>query len=154
MLEVGCGRGAFASLLKAQQPSVRYQGLAFNQAAVQAACEAGHDVVCRTLSDEAAQRPGQHDLVCRFQVLEHVLDLLAFLRDSVAARRRGGLVLVTVPAEDSFIGQQGDAWLNRPPHHSWAAVRPLQPRPAASTANGRVRPACALERRLTPTDRG
>ena len=117
MLEVGCGRGAFASLLKAQQPSVRYRGLEFNQAAVQAACAAGHDVVCRTLSDGAAQRPGHHDLVCHFQVLEHVPDPLAFTRDSVAARRPGGLLLVAVPAEDRFIGQQRDAWLNMPPHH-------------------------------------
>jgi hypothetical protein len=50
-------------------------------------------------------------------VLEQVPDPLAFMRDSVASRRQGGLLLVAVPAEDSFIGQQRDAWLNMPPHH-------------------------------------
>lgn len=117
VLEVGCGRGAFADLLRARRGAVTYRGLEFNEAAVRGAVAAGHDVHRASLMEEAARHPGAYDVVCHFQVLEHVPDPLRFMQQSVAALRPGGSLLWAVPADDSYVGHQRDAWLNMPPHH-------------------------------------
>lgn len=114
VLEVGCGRGAFASHLKQVRS---YRGLEFNLEAVRKAIVAGLDVTQTPVEEEAARRPGHYDLVCHFQVLEHVPESLGFMQACVAALKPGGMLLVTVPAEDSFLSVATSAWLNMPPHH-------------------------------------
>lgn len=114
VLEVGCGAGAFAACLPA---AATYRGLEFNQAAVARARAKGLDVTQCSMDVEAASHPGAYDVVCHFQVLEHVPDVAGFMRDCVKALRPGGLMVVTVPAEDSFLRLSGAAWLNMPPHH-------------------------------------
>jgi SAM-dependent methyltransferase len=114
VLEVGCGRGAFHAYLP---KNVRYRGLEFNEEAVRKATGLGLDVVIRGVEDEAQERPGRYDVVCHFQVLEHVSNVAEFMRASVDALRPGGVMLVTVPAEDSFLRIAESAWLNMPPHH-------------------------------------
>lgn len=129
VLEVGCGRGAFAANLN---PGHRYRGLEFNDKAIALASQAGLDVAKVTVQDEALRAPGAYDIVCHFQVLEHVADVDGFMSACVAALRPGGLLLVTVPADDSFVGIAAANWLNLPPHHltRWtdAALRQLCPR--------------------------
>ena len=117
VLEVGCGRGAFADLLRLHRTGVTWRGLEFNEAAVRSATAAGHDVRQASLGDEVARHPAAYDVVCHFQVLEHVPDPLAFMQQSVAALRPGGALVWAVPADDSFVGLQRGAWLNMPPHH-------------------------------------
>jgi 2-polyprenyl-3-methyl-5-hydroxy-6-metoxy-1,4-benzoquinol methylase len=114
VLEVGCGRGAFHAYLP---KSVRYRGLEFNEIAVRKATEIGLDVAIRPVEEEARERPASYDVVCHFQVLEHVSNPAGFMQASVAALRPGGVMLVTVPAEDSFLRIANAAWLNMPPHH-------------------------------------
>ena len=114
VLEVGCGRGAFAPHLRGIDS---YKGLEFNREAIRKAAAAGLNVVELPIEDEAAQRPGQYDVVCHFQVLEHVPDSLGFMTACVAALRPGGMLIVTVPSEDSFLSVSTAAWLNMPPHH-------------------------------------
>lgn len=114
VLEVGCGRGAFAEHLPS---TVRYRGLEFNSAAVAKATAMGHEVEVRTIADEAADRTGAYDVVCHFQVLEHVADPEGFMRDCAKVLKPGGTMIVAVPAEDSFIGRTESGWLNMPPHH-------------------------------------
>lgn len=120
VLEVGCGRGAFRAQLG---PDVVYRGLEFNQGAVQAARQAGLDVDMRGIDAEAQALPAGYDVVCHFQVLEHVDDPAGFMRHCVDALRPGGKLVVAVPAEDSFIGLAESSWLNMPPHHlsRWTA---------------------------------
>jgi SAM-dependent methyltransferase len=114
LLEVGCGRGAFAAHLPA---GVHYRGIEFNAEAVAKARAAGLDVQIRDLHDEAREQAGAYDAVAHFQVLEHVPDPGRFMRSSAAALREGGRLIVAVPAEDSFIGLAESSWLNMPPHH-------------------------------------
>ena len=114
VLEVGCGKGAFAPFLA---NGVQYRGLEFNQLAVDKARGAGLDVEACSIAAEAERVPASYDVVCHFQVLEHVSAPRAFLVDCVRALRPGGRLIITVPSEDSFLSIAEDAWLNMPPHH-------------------------------------
>lgn len=114
VLEVGCGSGAFQKHLP---QSLTYRGLEFNTGAVKIARAAGLDVEMRAIEDEARDQAGRYDVVCHFQVLEHVSDPRAFMRSCAQALKPGGTLIVAVPAEDSFIGLAESSWLNMPPHH-------------------------------------
>jgi SAM-dependent methyltransferase len=114
VLEVGCGGGAFA---RHMPDGATYRGLEFNQLAVQTARAAGLDVEVRGLEQEAQSQAGVYDVVCHFQVLEHVTDPAGFMRLCAQALKPGGRMIVAVPAEDSFYGLAESVFLNMPPHH-------------------------------------
>ena len=114
VLEVGCGKGAFRKFLP---ENVTYHGLEFNQAAVKTACASGLDVKISPIEAHAAENPASYDVVCHFQVLEHVTTPLPFLQACVAALKPGGTLVVAVPSEDSFLRIVENGWLNMPPHH-------------------------------------
>jgi SAM-dependent methyltransferase len=114
VLEVGCGKGAFRSWLPA---SIDYTGLEFNDEAIRKARAAGLNVFKQPIEEHAAGAPGKYDVVCSFQVLEHIPEPRGFVRACVRALKPGGKLIVAVPAEDSFLGVASDAHLNMPPHH-------------------------------------
>ncbi len=114
VLEVGCGKGAFRSWLAS---SVQYTGLEFNGEAVRKATQAGLNVMRQSVEEHAASAPGSYDVVCSFQVLEHVPEPRGFIQACVQALKPGGKLIIAVPAEDSFLGIAADAHLNMPPHH-------------------------------------
>ena len=114
VLEVGCGAGAFGRRLV---QAASYRGLEFNGRAVERARAAGLDVDMRGIEDESRARPAHYDVVCHFQVLEHVIDPRHFMQTCSDALRPGGTLIVAVPADDSFIGLAESSWLNMPPHH-------------------------------------
>ena len=113
VLEVGCGKGAFRAWLPA---SVSYSGLEFNDEAVHKAQAAGLDVIKQSVEDHADA--GRHyDVVCAFQVLEHVEQPKLFFHACVRALKPGGTLVIAVPAQDSFLAIAPNAPLNLPPHH-------------------------------------
>jgi SAM-dependent methyltransferase len=57
------------------------------------------------------------DVVCAFEVLEHIADVRAFVAEAVAALRPGGHLIFGVPNNDSFIKDDPTCFLNMPPHH-------------------------------------
>jgi SAM-dependent methyltransferase len=91
--------------------------LEINSAAVTEARKAGLDVEKRSISQEASQRPHFYDVVCHFQVLEHVEDPFGLMRDAASVIKPGGLMVFAVPSEDSFLGIAESSLLNMPPHH-------------------------------------
>jgi len=115
VLEVGCGKGAFRAFLP---ESVDYTGLEFNDDAVDKATIAGLNVRKEPVEAHATRHPAGYDIVCSFQVLEHVPHPATFLDACVAALADGGLLIIAVPAEDSFLSVAVNAPLNMPPHHA------------------------------------
>lgn len=113
VLDVGCGYGAFGLL----SPSKDYTGLELSGTAVVQARAAGLDVRKETIETHAAANAGQYDVVCSFQVLEHLREPLAFVQAALQCLRPGGHLILSVPSVDSYSSMMTNFVLDLPPHH-------------------------------------
>jgi len=100
VLEIGCGAGHFASQIEGM-----YTGLdPYSQ---------NPQVIKQSIHEHT----GTYDVVCGFQVLEHVNDTGKFIQSALSCLRDNGLLILSVPSEDSFLGNIEGWALNYPPHH-------------------------------------
>jgi len=103
VLEIGCGQGALGVRLAQHYD---YLGLEPDQASCAVAQRrikaAGRGEVRNIRAD--ALGPGQFDLVCAFEVLEHIDDDAAALRQWMARLRPGGWLMLSVPAHQRRYG--------------------------------------------------
>jgi len=113
VLDVGSGCGNFARLIRCHS----YRGLELNQRAVTQARQNGIDVLCETVAQHAAAHGLAYDVVCAFQVLEHIANINEFLLAAIACVKPGGQLICAVPAYDSFSRLVPNASLDMPPHH-------------------------------------
>lgn len=113
VMEVGCGNGSFADLIECKD----YVGLEFTETAVLYAREKGHNVLLEPLEQYAGNNFEKHNVVCFFQVLEHVSELRSFLKSAVDSLKPEGLLIISVPSADSFLSYSLNNILNMPPHH-------------------------------------
>ena len=113
VLEVGCGKGAFSSRI----PTKKYVGLEFSETARDLGIALGRDVRTQSIEDHAVENAEKYDVVCSFQVLEHVTDPKSFIESCIKTLKPGGTLILTTPSEDSFLQHIQDFALNMPPHH-------------------------------------
>ena len=113
VLEIGCGSGAFSNFIE----GACYTGLEFSTEAVRSATERGLHVENGTIEQHAREHAEHYDVVCAFQVLEHVAPVHDFIAASVKALKTGGLLIYCVPSQDSFFSLLQNSLLNLPPHH-------------------------------------
>ena len=103
VLEVGCGQGALGARLAQHYD---YLGLEPDQASCTVAQRrikaAGRGEVRNIRLD--ALGPGRFDLVCAFEVLEHIDDDAAAVRQWAARLRPGGWLMLSVPAHQRRYG--------------------------------------------------
>jgi len=115
ILETGSGKGNFSRFLKDR--NVHYTGLDFSIKAKEMAAQEGTEILNQSIQEHSEQHAEKYDVACSFQVLEHVEDIHGFLAAQVNCLKPGGLLLVGVPAEDSYVSGSFDLILNLPPHH-------------------------------------
>ncbi|MEJ6402509.1 class I SAM-dependent methyltransferase [Yoonia sp. 2307UL14-13] len=115
VLDVGCGSGEF--LLGLSGKVARVRGLETSDFGCAEAAKAGLDVVQDTIQTHAIDNAGAYDVVTCFQVLEHIQDVGPFVESLITATAPGGKIIIAVPNNASFVGEQDELTLNFPPHH-------------------------------------
>nr|MBC7245833.1 class I SAM-dependent methyltransferase [Chloroflexota bacterium] len=117
LLEVGCGSGMFLRLAAAQ--GYRITGIDSDPSAVQTACELYRVTNVQALSIEdllANPRDLCFDVICLFDVLEHLEDPVNVVQGLGKMLVPGGHVVCTVPGH-----QRWPQWfapeVDLPPHH-------------------------------------
>lgn len=113
VLDVGCGRGAFLSPLRARATTT---GIELDAGAAAAAAARGIEVLREPVAALAARAARRFDVVTSFHVLEHVEDPLAFARGLAALVRPGGDLYLATP-NDARTWRNDFEPLEYPPHH-------------------------------------
>lgn len=114
VLEIGCGSGTFLEHLRRQ--GIESKGMEFSPSALAKAKQKGLDVISGRIEDLAREESDRYDVVCSFQVLEHVPNPREVLLSSIQLAKKGGKIIFGVPNADSFLRFQWNL-LDMPPHH-------------------------------------
>lgn len=115
ILEVGSGDFGFVE--KMHISGCNISGLELNKSSIQRAKRKGFHVFEETIEAHAQSNYQKYDVVCSFQVLEHVTSVNTFISAKVDCLKPGGKLIIAVPNNDSFIKYTKNFMLNSPPHH-------------------------------------
>jgi len=116
ILEIGSGYGDFISNLV--KNGFNAIGLELNQNAPKLGKEKGIMIINQTIKDFSLKNKQQFDVVCSFQVLEHIANVKEFINSALAVLKPTGKLIISVPNNDSFIIKTNDLIVtNAPPHH-------------------------------------
>ena len=117
VLEIGAGSGFFLQQLQSLHADIT--GLELNTQAIKTAKEKGISILNELIEDHVENTREKYDVVCSFQVLEHISDIKGFLTNSLSVLKKGGKLIIGVPHNNPYIYKH-DKWhtLNLPPHHA------------------------------------
>jgi 2-polyprenyl-3-methyl-5-hydroxy-6-metoxy-1,4-benzoquinol methylase len=115
ILEIGSGDGNFVKTL--YEKGFQITGLELNSSTVEKANRSGYKILNQTIQDHAKKNLNTYDVVCSFQVMEHIPNILEVLKASIDSMKVGGKLFIGVPNDDSFLGKDEMNILNMPPHH-------------------------------------
>lgn len=113
LLEIGCGKGYFLRSIEARVQSA--VGLEYNEEAIRYKV-ADADVLHMSVAEMAASG-SKFDVVCAFQVLEHVTDPRSFIEQALTCLSDGGTLILSTPNNDNVHFRSQQDIFDGPPHH-------------------------------------
>jgi 2-polyprenyl-3-methyl-5-hydroxy-6-metoxy-1,4-benzoquinol methylase len=116
ILEVGSGGNVFLSKLK-ELGFNDIVGLELNENAVNDGKSKGLNVLSESIQEHALTHKEHYDVTASFQVLEHIYDVHSFVESSLKVLKPGGKLIISVPNNNSYLGERPMTSLNLPPHH-------------------------------------
>jgi SAM-dependent methyltransferase len=114
LLDIGCGEGRFLRGVAGEVASA--VGIDTNPEGVRRAQLAKVDARLEELGAFSRSHGGAFDIVCAFQVLEHLTEIRPFVEAAVACLKPGGTLCLSVPNRERF-GREALEPLDCPPHH-------------------------------------
>lgn len=102
LLDVGCGIGVFLQCVK--KVGWNAIGVDMNASAVEYARSRGLAVRLGKI-EELKFKSGSFDVITLFQTIEHIEDPLNTLKKAYSLLRKGGLLIITTPNEESFMAK-------------------------------------------------
>jgi SAM-dependent methyltransferase len=114
-IEIGCGFGDFVARVN-REMEIPFDGCELNPSAVQIARSKGVSLLLDDSENLARRYAGSYDVVCSFQVLEHVNRPRNFLQNLCDLVRPGGKLLLGLPNANSLLKYQFNLF-DLPPHH-------------------------------------
>ena len=98
-------------------PDASYHGVEPNFPSGAHSMHAGSHILPENITQHAMTNSETYDVVCAFQVLEHIGDPQSFLTAALACLKPDGLLIIGVPNAESYITRIPNFVLNAPPHH-------------------------------------
>jgi 2-polyprenyl-3-methyl-5-hydroxy-6-metoxy-1,4-benzoquinol methylase len=93
-------------------------GLELNKSAIETIYkETGHNILNETIQQHSFKNKGSYDIVCSFQVMEHIADIKNVIEASILCLKKGGKLIISVPNNESNLYRYKTHPLNEPPHH-------------------------------------
>ena len=120
LLDVGCGGGQLMFL--ARKRGLAASGVELNQRLADSARAHGFQVFSGTIAEAAFPR-ASFDAVSLGEIIEHVNDPRAFVRDAAEAIAPGGVLLITTPNMDC-VWSRTTLWLYRTFGIPWSTATP------------------------------
>lgn len=118
VLEIGCGSGHFLKKVY-EEKNCQAVGLELNSQAIERATQQGLQVYKESIESFSCNYEKYFDVVCAFQVLEHVVEPYQFIESAVKCLKQGGYLCIGVPDNDSPLYTKDPYQaLNLPPHHT------------------------------------
>lgn len=113
LLDIGAGHGAFLERIRYMVPHI--VASEYNQKAEQVCREKGFE----TYSEDISVINEKFDIVCAFEVMEHVHDNAIFMKNCLNLLKENGVLIFGMPDPDGMLTVNGGSWLNIPPHHQY-----------------------------------
>jgi len=119
ILDIGCGKGLFLDFLRESGLSLECAGYELNSEVAKIARSKGYTVFEDLSSEPLLSQMGakKFDVICIFQVLEHLSDPVGLIKFLVPLVSPGGIFIIGVPDAGGPLRFFPNALTDIPPHH-------------------------------------
>lgn len=113
LIEIGSGTGNFIERIRHMVPET--VASEYNREAAKICLQKN----IKTIPIDIAKIQNKFDIVCAFEVLEHVWDNDTFMQNCVNLLHKKGKIIFSTPDPEGILTINENGWLNLPPHHQF-----------------------------------